>query len=40
MARRERSSRRGGIKWMQVMFWVLGVVVVLSMMLSLLPIGQ
>ena len=40
MARRSRSSRRGGIKWMQVIFWVLGVVVVLSMVLALTPIGR
>ena len=40
MARRARSSRRGGIKWTQVLFWLLGLVVVLSMMLALLPIGR
>jgi hypothetical protein len=40
MARRARSSRRGGIKWLQVIFWVLGVVVVLSMIIGLLPIGR
>ena len=40
MARRARTSRRGGIKWAQVIFWVLGVIVVLSMVMALLPIGR
>ena len=40
MARRARSSRRSGIKWAQVVFWVLGVLVVLSMVLALLPVGR
>jgi hypothetical protein len=40
MARRARTSRRGGIKWAQVVFWILGVMVVLSMIMALLPIGQ
>ena len=40
MARRARSSKRGGIKWAQVIFWILGVIVVLSMVIGLLPIGK
>jgi hypothetical protein len=40
MARRARSPRRGGIKWAQLIFWVLGFLVVLSMVLALLPIGR
>jgi hypothetical protein len=39
MAGRSRSSRRR-INYLQIVFWVLSFVVVASMVLAMLPLGQ
>jgi hypothetical protein len=39
MAGRSRSSRRR-ISYLQIVFWVLSFVVVASMVLAMLPLGQ
>lgn len=40
MARGTRSSRRGGPTKFQVAAWIVSALVAVSMVLSMLPIGQ
>ena len=40
MARNGRSSKRGGPKYVQIVFWIISAVVVLSMVISILPLTQ
>jgi len=40
MARRRSSSAPGGSKFIQITTWVIAVIVILSMVLALLPLGQ
>ena len=40
MARRKDSYGPGGSKFVKITTWVIAVIVVLSMVLALLPLGQ
>jgi hypothetical protein len=40
MARNSRPARRRGLPWLQITVWVVTALVVLSMVLSMLPVGQ
>ena len=40
MARGSRASRKCRMRWMQIMFWVLALLVALSMILAMLPVRQ
>jgi hypothetical protein len=35
-----RTSRRGRMKWLQIVIWTLTLLVAISMVLALLPIGR
>ena len=40
MPRGSRSTRKRGMHWIQIAFWVLTALVALSMILALLPLGR
>jgi len=40
MARRSGSSRRRGPNVVQIVTWVIAILVVLSMILAMLPVGR
>ena len=40
MARRRSSSSSGGSKFVQITTWIIALIVVLSMVLALLPLGR
>lgn len=40
MPRSSRSSRKTGLPWLQIAVWLVTVLVVLSMIISMLPVGQ